>query len=138
MTIKEAKELLSFHSGRNSDVNNIKWQKGFLGCLRPFDGTIRKENFIEVMECLKVLKEEFCKPAIDKEIVNDIVGIIHLTRAWASPDGMLGRNKLLTANQTQQLLLWVDIIEECLMYLLDDDEEDAFWVYNEYLDGRIG
>ena len=45
MTIKEAKELLSFHSGRNSDVNNIKWQKGFLGCLRPFDGTIRKENF---------------------------------------------------------------------------------------------
>ena len=90
------------------------------------------------MECLKVLKEEFCKPAIDKEIVNDIVGIIHLTRAWASPDGMLGRNKLLTANQTQQLLLWVDIIEECLMYLLDDDEEDAFWVYNEYLDGRIG
>ena len=55
----EAKELLSFHSSRNSDIHNPKWINGFLGSLRPFCGELRKDNFIEVMECLKALKDEF-------------------------------------------------------------------------------
>ncbi|MBO5031697.1 MAG: hypothetical protein J6C19_10445 [Lachnospiraceae bacterium] len=137
MNKEEAKELLSFHSCRNSDIHNPKWTDGFLGSLRPFAGKLNQENFIEIMECLNVLKEEFSKPTVDKEIVSDIVGITCLTRAWASPEGMLGRNHLLTNEQTKQLLLWTDIMEECLMCLLEEDWEDAFWDYHEYLEGRL-
>ena len=36
MDKNEAKELLSFHSTRNEDIDNMKWEKGFLGSLRPF------------------------------------------------------------------------------------------------------
>ena len=72
-----AKELLSFHSSRNSDVDNPKWQNGFLGS-----------------------------------------------------------NHLLTTEQTTLLLAWVDIIETCFMFLLDDDPDDAFADYEYYLNGN--
>jgi len=132
MEVSEAKERLSFHSGRNSDIRNSKWKNGFLGSLRPLQG-LNRENFIEVMECLRTLKDEIAAPFIDREIVNDIVGITHLARTWASPQGMLGSNHLLTEEQTKHLLAWVDIIESCFMYLLEGDEEDAFIDYELYL-----
>lgn len=135
MEVMEAKEILSFHSGRNSDFNNPKWKNGFLGSLRPLQG-LNRDNFIEIIECLRTLKEEIVSPCIDKEIVADIVGIIHLARSWASPQGMLGRNHLLTEEQTNDLLAWVDIIEGCFMYLLEGDEEDAFMDYELYLNGE--
>lgn len=75
MTVEEAKGLLSYHSGRNPDFKNPKWENGFLGSLRPFTGSLNKDNFIEVMECL--------------------------------------------------------------MYLLEEDWENAFFSYNEYLDGKL-
>ncbi len=134
MNIDEAKELLSFHSGRNSDIHNPKWQNGFLGSLRPFDGQLHKENFIEIIECLRTLKDELSAPTIDKEVVADIVGIVCLTRAWAHPDGMLGRNHLLTEEQAKHLLAWADIIETCFMYLLDNAEEEAFFDYENYME----
>lgn len=138
MNIEEAKDLLSYHSGTNDDVHNAKWELGFLGSLRPFRGELYEENFIEVMECIKALKDEFSAPMIDKRMVSDIVGMTYYARAWASPEGMLGRNHLLTSEQTRKLLIWVDIIEECLTLLLDDqEEEEAFFLYNEYLDRRI-
>lgn len=133
MDVKEAKELLSFHSGRNSDIHNPKWKNGFLGSLRPIRG-LNRENFIEVIECLRTLKDEIASPLIDREIVSDIVGITHLTRIWASPQGMLGRNHLLTEEQTKHLLAWVDIIDSCFMYLLDGAEEEAFVDYELYLE----
>lgn len=80
MNIEEAKELLSYHSGTNEDVDNAKWQNGFLGSLRPFTGDLHEENFIEVMECLKVLENEFSAPMIDKKIISDVVGITYLSR----------------------------------------------------------
>ena len=69
-------------------------------------------------------------------MVSDLVAITHLARMWASPDGMLGSNKLLTEEQTTQLNTWVDIIQEALMWLLDDAPEEAFWYYEEYLRGK--
>ena len=137
VNIEEAKELLSYHSGRNTDVNNEKWIKGFLGSLRPFKGELIEENFIEVMECMKVLQEEFKEDKVDKNIINDIIGIAHLARTWAHPEGMLGSNKLLSEEQTAKLNLWVDIIEEALMWLLDDAPEEAFWSYDMYLKGEL-
>lgn len=135
MDKNEAKELLSFHSTRNENIDNLKWEKGFLGSLRPFCGELYEENFFEVIECLKVLKDEFSKVTIEQEIISDIVAIIHYTRIWASPDGMLESNHLLTDEQTKQLLAWVDIIENCFMFLLEDYTEDAFTDYEDYLNG---
>lgn len=137
MNVTEAKERLSFHSARNDDIYNIKWKNGFLGSLRPFGGELLEKNFFDVMECLKVLKNEISAPTIDKKIVADVVGIIHLTRAWASPYGMLESNHLLTEKQTKLLLTWVDIIEECFFYLLDGEEEEAFLGYEDYMNGEI-
>lgn len=135
MDVKEARELLSFHAGRNSDIRNPKWTNGFLGSLRPIQG-LNRENFIEVIECLRTLKDEIASPFIDREIVSDIMGITHLTRVWASPQGMLGRNHLLTEEQTKHLLAWVNIIESCFMYLLEGAEEEAFIDYELYLKGE--
>ena len=135
MEINEAKELLSYHSSRNADIHNPKWKHGFLGSLRPFSGELHEENFKEVMDCLKTLAEEFSAPAIAREMVSAIVAIIHLSRAWASPDGMLGSNHLLAAAQTHQLLAWADMIENCLMWLLDGAPDEAFQEYEDYLDG---
>lgn len=136
MDRNEAKELLSFHSSRNSDIDNPKWENGFLGSLRPFRGELYRENFIEVMECLRALKDEFSAPAIEQGIVSDIVGIIHLARVWAAPSGMLGSNHLLTEEQTKHLLAWADIIETGFMFLLEGAEEEAFTDYEDYLNGR--
>lgn len=136
MDIDEAKELLSFHSARNGEIDHPKWQHGFLGSLRPFCGELREENFLEVMECLKALKFEISRPTIENGIVSDIVGIIHLTRAWASPSGMLGSNHLLTDEQTKRLLAWVDIIESCFASLLENAEEAAFTDYEDYLNNQ--
>ena len=135
MDKNEAKELLSFHSARNEDIDNLKWEKGFLGSLRPFRGELYEENFFEVMECLRALKDELSEAAIDRDIVSDIVAIIHYPRVWSAPDGMLGSNHLLTEEQTQRLIAWTEIIESCCMYLLEDDAEDAFIDYEDYLNG---
>lgn len=131
----EAKELLSFHSTRNEDIDNLKWEKGFLGSLRPFCGELYEENFFEVMECLKTLKDEFSEAAIDRGIISDVVAIIHYARVWSASEGMLGSNHLLTEEQTRHLLAWTDIIETCFMFLLEDNVEDAFFDYEDYLNG---
>lgn len=60
-------------------------QHGFLGSLRPFRGELREENFFEVMECLKTLKDDFAATTLEQGVVSDIVAIVHLTRVWASP-----------------------------------------------------
>ena len=65
MDKNEAKELLSFHSMRNEDVDHLKWKHGFLGSLRPFCGELHEENFLEVMECLRTLQDDFIAPTID-------------------------------------------------------------------------
>ena len=136
MNIELAKELLSFHSCRNDDINNPRWENGFLGSLRAFQGKIYEENFKEIIECLKTLEIEIKKENIDKNIVSDIISIIHLTRVWVSEKGMLGENNLLTNEQTKYLLTWVNIIESCFMYLLEDASEEAFFDYDDYCDNK--
>lgn len=89
------------------------------------------------MECMKVLQDEFKQDMVDKYIVADAVGIIHMARTWASSNGMLGSNKLLTAEQTDKLNMWIDIIQETLVWLLDDSQEEAFWTYKMYLEGEL-
>lgn len=137
MDKETAKTLLSFHSGRNDDINNPKWKNGFLGSLRPFRGELIENNFFEVMECLRVLKDDLSKPMVDKNIVSDVIAITYFTRCWIDPEGMLGSNHLLSDNQTKDLMAWADIIDYCFMCLLDGAEEEAFSLYYDYLDDKL-
>ena len=84
------------------------------------------------MECLKILAPEIQKENIDKNIVSDIMNIIHFTRNCVSEGGMLTRNSKLTAKQTKYLLAWSDIIETCFIYLLEDASDIAFTDYTAY------
>ena len=127
MNVDEAKELLSYHSGRNTDVENHKWENGFLTSLRPFKGELNEENFIEIMECMKVLVSEYSKDLLDRELIGDIISIIHYTRMWSEPGGMLERNHLLSDEQTSLLMEWIFIMEDTLFWLLNDCVEEAFF-----------
>ena len=40
MDIENAKYLLSFHSSRNEDIENLLWDSGFVRLLRPFKDKI--------------------------------------------------------------------------------------------------
>ena len=136
MNIEEAKELLSYHSCSNDDINNKKWEIGFLGSLRPFTGKLYEENFHEVMQCLRVLFDELNKEVIDKRLIADIFGIIHTTQNWAlHKNGMLQRNNLLTREEILTLEHLVYLISQALMYSIEGCAEEAFNQYKWYCDG---
>ena len=125
MSIEEAKERLTYHSGRNENVEDPKWVKGFLGSLRPFRGELIEDNFIEVMECMKVLQGEFEQDKIDRNMLSDIVGITYLARTWAAPYGMLGSNKLLSEEQTAKYFMENEAI-------LTNDARYTIFKYGKY------
>lgn len=126
MTKEEAYILLSFHSCRNNNIENEKWENGFFGSLRPFQGKLYECNFIEIMECLKVLADDFMKPTINQTLLSDVYSIIHLGRRWI--DGA----DFVTQEQQKQIIEWVDMIQDCFYYLLEGDIDTAFLEYEEY------
>ncbi len=123
MTKEEAYTLLSFHSCRNNDIENEKWENGFLGSLRPFRGELNAGNFAEIMGCLKVLADDFKKPTVNQALISDVYSIVHLGRRW------IDRADFITPEQQKQILFWVNTIQDCLYYLLEGDEETAFFEY---------
>ena len=129
MTAKEAKELLSFHSCRNENVDDPRWKNGFLGSLRPFKGRLDRRSLDEVIECLRALREETALSEIDRTIVSDMANIIWLGKTWAGNE--------LTSEQKIYLKTWIDIIDECGFWIFDAaDDETAFLPYREYLEGK--
>lgn len=125
MTKEEAYILLSFHSCRNDDIENEKWENGFLGSLRPFRGELNAGNFAEIMKCLKVLADEFKKPMVNQALISDVYSIVHLGRRWIDGDDFV------TPEQQKQILFWIDTIQDCLYYLLEGDEDTAFFEYKK-------
>lgn len=135
MNKEEALVLLSFHSGRNSDIDDPKWINGFLGSLRKFDGALIDKNFAEVMECLKVVAEEFKNKKIDRDLLADIYGIYYQTNLWISKRGIL---RDLPLEVRKKLEVWMYIYSDIVSLLLDcNDEsfEEIFAEYNDYLQG---
>lgn len=136
MTPEEAKIELSFHSCRNSDINNPLWENGFLGSLRPYKGTPVEENFHDVIACLKTLSDDIrSSNHLEKTIVADISTITHLGRAWAVyENSMLRRNNLIAEKDWKTIENWVDCIAYAFMCLVNGtDNKVAFEAYNEYV-----
>lgn len=140
MNREEALILLSFHSGRNSDFNNPKWENGFIGSLRYFDGKLNENNFIEVMECLKVLFKEFVEKTIDRNLMADIYGIFYQANLWLRKGGALENIEVQYKNKIEE---WLKIYSYAVALLLEYSEEfeeeefykEVFYEYNNYLEG---
>lgn len=138
MSEKEAIEFLKHHSFTHEDINNPKSENGFLGMPRPFQGKLFEENFHELMNIIKVLKEHFNKDNIDKDIISNFWSICHLSRAWGiEQNGMLRRNNLISDAQIELLADWIDCISYTIMNLLDGiPYDEASETYNFYLEDR--
>ena len=138
MSEQEAIEILKHHSFNNENLGNSKAEKGFLGMLRPFNGTLNEENFHELMNVLLALKDHFSKEIIDRNITSNLWAICHLTRSWAiERDAMLRRNNLINDTQIDLLTIWIDCISITVMYLLEGLGDLAFDSYNAYLNQKL-
>lgn len=136
MKKEEALTLLSFHSGRNlNDDNELNFEDGFLGSIRKFDSKLIKKNFINVMECLKVLSKEFEKDKIDRNLVADLYGIFYQSNLWLNN----GKLKNLSKENRDMLNEMIKIYSYALTILFDyygeESYEEAFSEYEDYLEG---
>ena len=133
MTREQALDILSYHSGRNSNIDSPKWRNSFLGMLRPYKGVIYEENFIEIMECLKILRSDINEAMINKEIVANINGIIFYTRMWIEKGGIL--EGILQDEHKNMIKEWIYIISYSFICLLEGSPE-AFYEYENYVEDR--
>ncbi len=133
MTEEQAIEELLFQSGGHSDIENPRWQKGFLGMLRPFQGELYEENFHKIVKALKVLTKKMQQDNVPREIMSSIFGICHLGRAWGvEPNGMLRSNNLISDEQVKLLEKWIWNISYITFCILDGcDEVTAFEMYED-------
>jgi hypothetical protein len=134
MTPAQAKEMLRLHAFCHPrSAEHPKAAGGFLGSLRPYQGHLVEENFVEVMESLRMLAPELSGITVDREVVGALWGLCHLARAWGlEPGGMLRRNGLISAADVETLAGWVDQLSYATMCLLDGSgEEAAFHTYDQ-------
>lgn len=121
MNKQKAMILLQMHSDFND--NN-----SFLHQIKEYC-EIDQKKFHEIMECIIAISED----KIDIERFKSVYGIVFWCRAWLD-SGILDKKMNLTTQK--QLTIYTEIIESALFYLLQENVEEAFWSYNEFLDGR--
>src|SRR5579871_738708 len=125
--------MILMHSIGREDVplERALYPDGFLGCLRPFSG-LREENFLRVMEAILALKPHLAGQALwERRLVEGLWGLTTTARLWAlDPDGILQRNRLLSADDRARLLRWVQCIEMAVSWLLrSEDPAEALAYY---------
>ncbi|MGY3778005.1 hypothetical protein [Isobaculum melis] len=132
MTIDEAKYFLSFHSSRNENIENPLWDRGFVRLLRPFkDYKSLERAFHEIMQIIFVLSSYLEENMLEKEVVSDIFGIIHLGKMWGYSNDDVFNNE-----ERKQLEHIVDHISYAFFCLLDGTGIDVAFemYYHDYPD----
>ena len=146
MTPEEAKRLLQAHSGRDMESDPAKWENGFLVPLRSAPDDANEGNFLEVMECIRVLAAEIAaSPTVDRELMAALWGLIFLPRVWAfNPNGLEGwirkGHSKFDGNQLSRLADQLDRIAEAVDYALNgvpESVEDAMNGYGDPLPNYI-
>lgn len=127
MNAKKAKETLLIHSDFYTEN-----EKSFLYLIKDKNCCSQK-LFIEIMEIMEILSDKYYFAENDGEIIKATYSIIFWCRSWLG-SGMIEKN--MGKKIQEELLCYVQIIEETFYYLVAGDKEEAFWSYNEYLDGR--
>jgi hypothetical protein len=140
MDYDQAKRLILLHGlGIEVPDPDPLLKHGFIGCLRPYSG-LREHNFHELIEALLVVGERFHGAAmVDREIVFALWHICATARRYGIwPDGMLRRNKLISAEDVARLERWVDVIERMSTRLLIGKilPHSAVFLYAEYVIGH--
>jgi hypothetical protein len=121
MDYEEAKFQLLLHgSGTIGPTGQpLTQEDGFLGSLRPYSG-LHEKNFHLVMEALLTVGERVHRAAqLDRDLAQSVWRMCSTARSWGlHPAGMLQRNRLITAEDTARLELWVDSLETTALNLL--------------------
>lgn len=141
MTPNEAKRLLQAHSGLDAEYDPPKWESGFVARHRSSPDDTDEGNFLEIMECIRVLAPEIAGSAtVDRQLMAALWGLIFLPRMWAFNPRSLER---LTCNGTRlngerlsRLADQLDRIAEAVDYALNgipDSVRDAMIEYGEPL-----
>lgn len=131
MEYDDARNELLRHAGIAEDY----YEDGFLGCLRPYSG-IKPNNFHTVIESVLSVGNTFSTAdSIERPIV---YAIWHMTTTarnqGTEDDGMLVRNKLISADDRKRLRQWVEILESMMLCLLHGRESyDSILQYCEYV-----
>ena len=125
MNREEAIERLKFHSGSHEDIENPRWQSGFLPSLRPYKG-LNYAAYESLMQCLETLKPDIKdKETINAEIIQELWTICHYAKAWgADPQGMLRRNNLISEPDLEQLEEWINEVSYTVSCWLEGSERE--------------
>lgn len=121
MNRENAINLLKIHSDLNKE-------NGYLYTIKE-KKFVNSDFFREIMDSIIILSKEL----IEKEQIKDIYSIVFWCRSWLDA-GWIGKQLGSTTKET--LRVYTEIIENALYYLLENNAEEAFWAYNEFLDGR--
>jgi hypothetical protein len=121
MTYDDAVNIILKHGIGRDDVppNDALLSDGFLGCLRPYSG-LREENFLRVIKAIIALEPHLKGTTQwERQLVASLWGLVTRARLWGlDTDSMLQRNRLLSEDESRQLLRWVRCIEMAVSRLL--------------------
>ena len=120
MTFDEARESLRFHDGSHPDIEDPRWEQGFLQSLRPYRG-LDEAAYLNLTACVDAVSDHLQHSGtLDRHVINSLWGICHFARAWAlAEDGMLRQNKLITQADQEKLDGWITSISYRIAMWLD-------------------
>jgi hypothetical protein len=123
MTFEEARERLRFHCGSHPDVDDPRWEQGFLQKLSPYRG-LDEAAFRDLTECIDAVADHLRhSDTLDRNVINSLWGICHFARAWAlEEDGPLRRNNLITPADQEKLDTWITSISYRIAMWLDGND----------------
>lgn len=127
MDFETAIEKLSFHCGSNPAVDDPRWENGFLQTLRPYSGTLRVDVWMDLLDCVEAVSDHLSNAnTLDRRLMNSLWGICHFARTWGiHEDGMLVRNRLITAEDRLKLHDWICTLSDRIAMMLDTGDEPA-------------
>ncbi len=132
MEYADAVNVILMHGIGREDVplDHALVPDGFLSCLRPYSG-LREVNFLQVMDAIVALKPHVSgATSLDRQLVEGLWGLTTRARRWGlDPGGMLQRNRLLSADDSDRLLRWVQCIEMAVARLLRGDDPGEALAY---------
>lgn len=125
MEQEEARRLLALHSGRSG-----AFVEGYRFALRYGAGGREelRQRFEEVIDCLRVLEEEFHRPVLPRQLLADLNEMLL--------GGILAMNK---GNASPETAVFTEVLAETISALLENAPRpfDAFDHYLENYDDKL-
>lgn len=110
---------------------------GFLDALRPYRGKLPEDDFHGVVVALRQLADCIRTDPIDREVLDILLQLHHTADFTAlDPDGMLQRNRLITAEDQRAMRNWLSALATIVGRLVAGAEvENAFDPYERLCGG---